>query len=74
MTPIVNGLETEFSPEMHFVVLNARDDGAGQQAFEALNLPGHPSYVIFSVSGQETFRTFGIVDAQVLREHIQDAR
>lgn len=72
MSPIVNGLEGAFRTEMSFVYLNAADSGQGQQAFESLNLPGHPSYVIFSAAGRETHRTFGVVEADQLRTAIQD--
>ena len=70
MMPIVNGLEEGFRDKVQFEYLNAADNAAGQKAFEALNLPGHPSYVIFSSDGKETYRSFGVVIAGVLETAI----
>ena len=65
MRPIVDGLQAEFRDQIVFVSSNAGTEGA--QAFNALSLPGHPSFVIFDVDGKELYRTFGIVEAERLR-------
>lgn len=67
MMPIVNRLEEEFADRIQFVYLNAEDGVAGQRAFESLNLPGHPAILIFSPDGEEVYRAFGIIDADILR-------
>ena len=67
MTPIVNGLEDEFSERIFFLRLNAADGADGETAFKRLSLPGHPSFVIFTPDGQEQERLFGVVEAEVLR-------
>ena len=70
MTPIVNGLESEFRTNILFLYLNAADAAEGQRTFEALYLPGHPSFVIFQPDGREVYRGFGIVEADTLRNAI----
>lgn len=67
MQPIVDGLQAG-STGVTFRYLNARDGADGQAAFERLNLPGHPSFVVFDASGAETFRAFGIVAESDLRD------
>lgn len=71
MTPIVNGLETEFADRVSFLHLNAADGAAGEAAFKRLLLPGHPSFVIFTPDGQEQERLFGVVDEAALRTAIE---
>ena len=73
MMPIVNGLEAEFSEEVAFVYLNAVDGAEGQRTFEALSLPGHPSYVVFSLDGNKTYQAFGIVETETLRAAIMNS-
>lgn len=70
MMPIVNGLEAEFGDSVQFVYLNAEDGADGQRAFTALSLPGHPSYLVFAADGSEIYRTFGVVEADMLRTAI----
>jgi thiol:disulfide interchange protein len=67
MTPIVDGLEAEFSDQIFFLRLNALDGAEGEAAFNRLALPGHPSFVIFTPDNQEQERIFGVVEAEVLR-------
>ena len=71
MTPIVNGLEDEFSDQIFFLRLNAADGAAGEAAFNQLSLPGHPSFVIFTPDSQEQERLFGVVDEAALRTAIE---
>jgi hypothetical protein len=73
MTPIVNGLQEEFGETVSFVYLDARDNADGQRYFESLELPGHPSILIFDSSKRETYRTFGVVEVEALRQAIVDA-
>lgn len=73
MMPIVNGLEEEFRESVWFVYLNAADGAEGQRVFEALTLPGHPSYVTFSSAGEELYRSFGIVSENHLQRAIEIA-
>ena len=73
MMPIVNGLEAAFGNEVAFLYMNAPDDAEGQKAFDSLNLPGHPSYVIFAPAGEELYRSFGIVSEDSLQGAIESA-
>lgn len=73
MTPIVHGLENEFQDQVAFVYLNALDSAEGQRTFEALNLPGHPSFMLFTPDGVEVYRSFGIVEAEALRAAVENA-
>jgi hypothetical protein len=68
MTPIVNGLTDEYDGRVTFHHLDARDEGTGQRAFEALTLSGHPAFVVFDAQGRETYRAFGVLEVDALRE------
>jgi len=57
----VNGLQDEYSDNVTFVSLNARDGADGEAIFQSLGLPGHPSIVIYMPDGEEIYRQFGIV-------------
>jgi len=72
MEPIVNGLEDQFSDNVFFVRLNARDGADGEALFGELALPGHPSYVIYDVNQQETYRAVGLIDESTLYNEIQN--
>jgi len=67
MRPIVDRLHLEYEEQVGFVQANAEDGGIGQAAFRGLNLPGHPSIVIFLPDGTEVYRGFGIVAEDILR-------
>jgi hypothetical protein len=71
MMPIVHGLQAEFGETVRFVSLDAHADG--QRYFDRLELPGHPSIVIFDAAGKETYRSFGVIEADALRQAIVDA-
>jgi len=73
MRPVVDRLQTLFAGQMVFRYVNALDGGDGETAFRRLALPGHPSYVIFTPGGVETYRTFGVVEESVLQEAIRAA-
>ena len=72
MTSIVNGLQEQYDGQVTFEYLVANDDGAGQAAFSALDLPGHPSVVIMAPDGREHFRGFGVLETVRLEDAIQD--
>lgn len=67
MTPIVHGLSEEYDGRAAFRLLDARDGADGQRAFEALTLNGHPAMLVFDASGRETYRAFGVIEADALR-------
>lgn len=69
MRPIVDGLKEQYQSDVEFVYVNAGED-EGREAFNSLALSGHPSYVMFSVDKQETYRGLGPLDESVLREAI----
>lgn len=73
MMPIVNGFEAKFGKEMAFHSMNAVDDAKGQKAFDSLSLPGHLDYVIFTPAGEELYRSFGVVNLNILRNAITNA-
>ncbi|MEQ8674472.1 MAG: hypothetical protein RLP44_07520 [Aggregatilineales bacterium] len=73
MTPIVNGLQERYNGQVTFEYLVANDNGAGQAAFSALGLPGHPSVVIMTPDGREHFRGFGVLETTRLDDAIQEA-
>jgi len=73
MTPIVNGLEDEFSEWIFFTRLNAADGAEGEATFNRLSLPGHPSFVIFTPDGQEQQRLFGVIEEEALQMMIETA-
>ena len=70
MQPIVNGFEQQYSDDMAFVYLNANTDGAS--IYQSLGLRGHPAYVIFSLEGEEVFRTLGYQEETILEQAIQE--
>lgn len=72
MTPVVNGLETEFGELVDFRSLDAAT-GEGQRAFNSYGLPGHPSYLILSPLGEVLWRSFGPQTKQVLADAIEIA-
>lgn len=72
MTPVVNGLQTQFEAQIAFVSLNAAF-GEGKNAFEAYQLLGHPSYVLLNPSGEVVWRAFGPQTDASLETAISDA-
>ena len=70
MTPIVNGLETEYAKQVDFNLLNA-SQGDGKRYFEFYGLPGHPSYILLSADGEVQWRAFGPVSAESLGSEIE---
>ncbi len=72
MTPVVNGLQTQFEGQVAFVILNA-NFGEGKDAFEAYQLPGHPSYVLLNPGGEVVWRAFGPQTDATLESALSDA-
>lgn len=71
MQPIVNGIREQYEGALVVTDLNVRDDGMGEASFEALNLPGHPGFVLFDASGQEQFRAFGQISEDLLVDAVE---
>lgn len=71
MQPIVHGLQAEFAGRVTFEFLNARDGAAGQAAFTALGLAGHPALLVFDAAGRETYRAMSVQPAQSLRAALE---
>lgn len=59
MAPIVDGLEARYGQAVTFARLDALDGAAGQRAFEAAGLPGHPGFLLRLPDGSEQWRGFG---------------
>lgn len=72
MTPVVDGLRSEFEASLEVRALNLAF-GDGRRAFEAYGLPGHPSYVLLNADGEELWRSFGPLPREVLIGAIRDA-
>lgn len=73
MRPIVDGISEQYTGQVAFIDLNARDGDTGQQAFEALSLAGHPSFIVVSVEGEECYRAVGVVEASELAAELDAA-
>lgn len=71
MQPAVSRLEEQYGDQVAFEYINAESD-TGAPLFRQLTLPGHPSYVLFSADGREVYRTFGVVEIDILEAPIQD--
>ena len=74
MTPIVHGLQDQFNADVHFEFLVANDGGAGEAAFHALDLRGHPTVVMMMPDGEEIFRGFGVLDVDLLVDTLENLR
>jgi hypothetical protein len=68
----VNGLEDEFGRDIDFIRYNASDGEEGTRQFEALNLPGHPSILLYDAEGREILRFIGIPVETLLRDTLID--
>ena len=69
MEPIVNGLETEFEPDVTFDRINASSE-RGQAAMRAYSLRGHPSYVLLDEQGEEVWQFSGQTAEVQLRSQL----
>ncbi len=70
MQPIVNGLQEEYGERVAFIDLNAQDGADGERLFDQLGLRGHPSFILYSADGQQTYQGIGIIEEQQLRQEI----
>lgn len=68
MTPIVDGLEDEYTDRINVERLNAAQEG--QEQFRQYSLRGHPAYVFLDPSGDVRFRLNGRVPRAVLNDLI----
>ncbi len=71
MQPVVDRLKDDYAGQITFVDLDAKGDG--KTAFEAGQLPGHPSFVIMQPDGRELWRGFGLVAESDLVKALDDA-
>jgi thioredoxin-like negative regulator of GroEL len=72
MTPIVHGLEAEFSNQMTFYVLNVGPGATNNQALQAAyELRGHPTIALVDANGQKVAQFYGRVPAETLRQSLQ---
>ncbi|MDQ7026505.1 MAG: hypothetical protein Q9P01_18715 [Anaerolineae bacterium] len=68
----MDGFQEEFSSNIAFEYLNATDGGAGEAAFVQLGVRGHPTIIIFDATGEEIYRTFGLVEEDAIEGILQD--
>lgn len=71
MTPIVNGLEEEFSGQLTLLQLNAAET-ENAQLMEDYGLRGHPSFAIVAEDGRLAQTFFGSQTEERLRRAILD--
>jgi thioredoxin-like negative regulator of GroEL len=71
MTPIVNGLEKEFSGQLTVLQLNAAES-ENEQLMQDYGLRGHPSFAILAEDGRLTQTFFGPQTEESLRSAILD--
>jgi len=72
MEPVVNGLEQNYQDQIEFRSLNAADP-AGQRAFQAYALPGHPGYVLIDPGGAVLWKGFGELSAESIQSQLDIA-
>ncbi len=72
MTPVVNGLKSDFAEVVDIRSLNA-GSGIGQRAFNSYGLPGHPSYLILDPKGEVLWKNFGPQPEETLTRAIEEA-
>jgi thioredoxin-like negative regulator of GroEL len=70
MTPIVNGLEQQYSEEIVFKRVNA-EVGDGPEIMQAYRIPGHPTIMLFDGEGQEIQRILGSQSTETIEEALQ---
>ena len=69
MTPIVDGVEATFSPQLVVKRINA-NRGEGPAVMRAYRIPGHPTTLIFNADGQEEQRFIGPQSEDVVVEAV----
>ena len=73
MTPIVNRLEEEFTPDVVIVRLDAYEDAPARLQNE-YGVRGHPSFVTLDKTGQVQQRFFGPQPETVLRQALEEIK
>ena len=69
MNPIVDGIETTFSPQLAVKRIDA-NRGEGPAVMRAYRIPGHPTTLIFNADGQEEQRFIGPQTEDVVVEAV----
>ena len=72
MTPIVNGLEAEFSNEINIERLDA-SKAENVELMQEYGVRGHPSFVLLDKNGRVVQTFFGPQDEETLRTAIQES-
>jgi len=70
MSPIVDGLEQQFSDQIVVKRVNA-EVGDGPAIMKAYRIPGHPVIIIINAVGNETSRLIGPQSQELLVEELQ---
>lgn len=70
MTPIVNGLEAEFSGQITVLRLDAVEE-ENEQLMQVYGVRGHPSFVLLSGDGRVSQTLFGPQEEADLRAAMQ---
>lgn len=70
MSPIVDGLEQQFSDQITVKRVNA-GIGDGPAIMEAYRIPGHPVSMIIDAEGNETARLIGPQSEELVVEELQ---
>lgn len=72
MTPIVNGLEAEFSERLDVVWLDVAQPANAELQAE-LGVRGHPSFVVLDTNGAAVAQFIGPQTEEVLRVAVETA-
>ena len=72
MTPIVDGLESEYGDQVAFKRVNAIE-GDGPAIMRGYRIQGHPTTLIFNKEGQETQRIIGPQPQEAVASALQQA-
>jgi thiol-disulfide isomerase/thioredoxin len=67
--PIVDGLEDEWGEQVQVVRLNVLDDDA-QDVLAQLGFRFTPTFILLDGSGDEVWRTVGILNAEEVRQEV----
>jgi thiol-disulfide isomerase/thioredoxin len=71
MLPIVDRLSEEYEGGVSVRKINVSTE-RGAEEFQGRGLPGHPSVVILDRQGRETYRGFGVIAIEVLRQELDE--
>jgi thioredoxin-like negative regulator of GroEL len=70
MTPIVNGIEQQYSDRLALNRINA-NTGNGPQIMQDYRIIGHPTVLLFNRRGQEVHRLLGPQPADHLQNLVE---